>query len=144
MTRSLPLAVLTLLFHGVVKLLRELRIESFKNRKLARHAIFVVEAGINQPETIVCLGIVWLNSKNFFQRCQRFLIFPGLVTGVSQSVKGFGVRGVQRSRLVEGIRRLAELSGAKTGRSQTHIRRFVVGTQLRGPSERFNRLRGMT
>src|SRR5205085_10611358 len=52
MTRSLPLAVLTLLLHSVVKLIREFRIESLKNRKLARHAIFVVERGINQPETI--------------------------------------------------------------------------------------------
>src|SRR5207302_9010810 len=99
MTRSLPLAVLTLLFHGVVKLIREFRIESFKNRKLSRHAIFVVEAGINQAETIVCLRIVWLNSENFFQRCERLLVFPGLVTGVSQSVESFGVGSIQCSRL---------------------------------------------
>ena len=101
-----------------------------------RHAVLIIKAGINQPEAVMGLRKGWFQTRSFFERRERVLIFLQSIVGISEPVKGIHTCRIERGGFRERLRCVVESRGAKTRRSQIQISLFVIRFELRSSLKR--------
>src|SRR3989442_2482351 len=129
-----------LLLHRAIELVGELWIQLLQDCEFTRHAILIVEAGIDKTEAVVGLRKRGFLSTRFFERSQSILIFSGFIAGVPQRVISLRVGRIKADGFIEGLGRIAELARAETRRAQVEPGLLVIGLELRRALKRFGSL----
>src|SRR5947209_7738846 len=106
-----------------------------------RYAVLIIKAGIDQSQAVMGLRKSRFQTRSFFERGERVLIFLQSIVGISEPVEGIHTCRIERGGFRERLRCIVESRGAKTRRSQIQISLFVIRLELRSPLKRIGGFR---